>query len=115
MDFRTMAEELGLEFDEFLDMLGLFVRTGRHDLAKLREAFETEHFVGVAEAAHSITGASSNLGFEELAEIAKGVELKARAEMLNSTGTAISLIDERLQEIADNLKQYERIGGTCEA
>jgi HPt (histidine-containing phosphotransfer) domain-containing protein len=109
MDLRKMAEDLGLAYDEFLDLLSLFVRTGRHDLEKLREAFETEHFLGVAEAAHSITGASGNLGFAELAEVAKGVELKAREEMLSSTGAAISVIDERLDEIADNLKQHERI------
>ncbi len=111
MDFKRMAEGLGLGYDEFLELLGLFVTTGRQDLEKLRRALETKHFPGVAAAAHSITGASSNLGFAEIAEAAKGVELNAREEMLVSAGAAISLIDERLREIADDLKQRERIGG----
>ena len=111
MDFRKMAEGLGLGYHEFLDLLGLFVSTGRHDLEKLREALETEHFPGVAAAAHSITGASSNLGFTEIAAVAKGVELNARDETLGSAGAAISFIDDRLREIADNLKQQEMIGG----
>jgi HPt (histidine-containing phosphotransfer) domain-containing protein len=111
IDFRKRAEGLGLGYHEFLDMLDLFVSTGRHDLAKLREALETEHFPGVAAAAHSLTGASSNLGFTEIAEVAKGVELNAREEMLGSAGAAVGLIDEKLREIADDLKQRERIGG----
>ncbi len=110
MDFRAMAEDLGLGHDEFLDMLGLFVSTGRQDLDRLREALEAEHFRGVAEAAHSLTGASGNLGFREIAEVAKGVELKAREEMLGSAGAAIHLIEERLREIADHLEQHERNG-----
>jgi HPt (histidine-containing phosphotransfer) domain-containing protein len=110
MDFKKMAEELGLENEEFLEMLGLYVSTGRHDLARLREAFETNHFLGVAEAAHSLTGASSNLGFAEIAEIAKGVELKAREEMLGSAGAAINLIEEGLREIADSLEQHAKMG-----
>jgi len=115
MDFRKMAEGLGLGYLEFLDLLGLFVSTGRHDLEQLREALETEHFPGVAAAAHSITGASGNLGFTEIAAVAKGVELNAREETLGGAGAAISFIDERLREIADNLKQRERMGGACEA
>jgi HPt (histidine-containing phosphotransfer) domain-containing protein len=111
MDFRKMAEGLGLGYQEFLDMLDLFVSTVRHDLEKLREALGTEHFPGIAAAAHSITGASSNLGFTEIAEVAKGVELNARGETLGGARAAISLIDGRLREIDDNLKQRERIGG----
>ena len=111
MDFKKMAEEIGLEYDEFLEMLDLYVSAGRHDLAKLREAFETKHFLGVAEAAHSLTGASGNLGFAEIAEIAKGVELNAREEMLGSAEAAISLIEEGLRAIADSLEQHAKRGG----
>ena len=111
MDFRKMAEGLGLGYHEFLEMLDLFVSTGRQDLAKLREALEAEHFPGVAAAAHSITGASSNLGFAEIAGVAKDVELNAREELLGGARAAVGLIDERLREIANDLKRRERIGG----
>jgi HPt (histidine-containing phosphotransfer) domain-containing protein len=78
MDIKECAENLGLEKEEFIELLILFVETARTDLDKLETALsETDGNQAVA-AAHSIKGAAANLGLTVLHEAAKEVEHLAR-------------------------------------
>lgn len=40
MNFRELAEDLGLEEDEFLELLELFIETSMFDLNKLRSTIK---------------------------------------------------------------------------
>ena len=104
MIFKELAENTGLDEDEFLEMVELFLEVGSSDLNKLQSAIDEENVQEVIEAAHSIKGASGNMGFMEIFEVAKGVEVKAREDSLDGAAEAVKSIKEKLDLIAQTLR-----------
>ncbi len=104
MNFKEMAENIGLEEDEFAELVELFIETGFTDLSNLRQAIDEENTSQVVEAAHSLKGASGNMGFTELFEIAKEVELKACEDSLEGAAQAVGIIKEKLDFLSENFK-----------
>jgi histidine phosphotransfer protein HptB len=100
MNFNEMAENIGLDEQDFREMAELFVSVGVTDLGKLRDACASRDCQGVVMSAHSLKGASANLGFTEIYEIAKRVEAEARAQKLDGAGEAIVEIERRLDSIS---------------
>jgi|SRR3972149_1602223 len=105
MNFRELAENAGLEEDEFLKLAELFIEVSSSDLKKLQHAINRADLQSVAEAAHSIKGASGNLGFEEIYEVTKGVEMKARQNILEGASEAANFLQEKLDLISKALKR----------
>jgi HPt (histidine-containing phosphotransfer) domain-containing protein len=103
MNFKELAKNLEMEEEEFLEMVNLFLETTTSDLGKLQSSIEEKDTQKVAETAHSIKGAAANLGFEEMYEVAKRIEKKARENDLNEVVEAIATIREKLDRIAQNL------------
>ena len=68
MDITHLSERLGLERDEFLELVELFLETGASDLGRLEASLQKENLEGVVKSSHSIKGASGNLGFTEIFE-----------------------------------------------
>jgi HPt (histidine-containing phosphotransfer) domain-containing protein len=95
MNIKESAESLGLEVNELIRLIELFMDTGVADLRKLQVAIEAGNTQQVIEAAHAISGASGSLGFMNLQALAKGLEEKA---MTNSLDGAIGAIREIKQE-----------------
>ncbi len=106
MVFKELAENLGLDEDDFLEMVELFLETCFSDLGKFRSAVDEENTQEVLEAAHSIKGASGNMGFMEIFEVVKEVEIKAREDNLDGTAEAIKTIKEKLDLIAETLRNH---------
>jgi HPt (histidine-containing phosphotransfer) domain-containing protein len=103
MDFKQLAENLELEENEFLELLGLFVETGYSDLNKLQSAIEAGDTEEAARVAHSIKGTSANLGLTEIFEFAKRIEMNVRNnDLFGATGAAQRIKDE-LDRIAKAL------------
>ena len=99
MDCRAMAQSLGLEKDEFLEVLTLFFEVSSSDLQNLESGLEKEDAKLVSDAAHSIKGAAMNLGLTDISDIAKGVEMNARESNLNGALEASKTIRQKLEEI----------------
>ena len=104
MNFKELSENLGLEEDEFKEIVELFIETSVADLHKLRSAIDQEDTQQVVEAAHSIKGASGNLGFMAISEKAKDVEIKAREKDLSGANEAVENIKKEVDRIAQALK-----------
>ena len=79
MKVKALAENLGLEEEKFAELFGLYKETTSSDLKELKFAIS----VGDAEKAHSIKGASGNLGLDELYETAKVIDDRARVNSLD--------------------------------
>ena len=99
MNFCKMAENIGLDEQDFREMAELFVSVGVTDLVRLRDACASRDCQGVVMSAHSLKGASANLGFTEIYEIAKRVEAAARTQKLDGADEAIVEIGQRLDSI----------------
>ena len=76
MNFKELAKNLGLEEDAYMELIELFIETGRSDLDKLRSAIDEGNGEEAGNAAHSIKGAAGSLGLIEISEVAKEIEGK---------------------------------------
>ena len=101
MDIRQLAENLGLEEEEYLELIGLFIETGMSDLNKLQSAIREGSAEKAVSAAHSIKGAAGNLGLMELYEAAKEIEDKARDGQLERAAEAAQALKKKLDVIAE--------------
>lgn len=102
MDIKALADNLGLEEDEYLELVELLVDTGMVDLSNMESAVKAGDSDAAAKAAHSIKGASGNLGIMDIYELAKAVE----GELRNNN---LAGIDSQLKEIRGKLESLEKL------
>ncbi len=82
MDFVKLGEKLGLDEEEYRELIELFIETGTADLQKLKTAMEQGDMEGVGSSAHSMKGASGNLGLMDIYEAAKQCGEAVRSDRL---------------------------------
>jgi histidine phosphotransfer protein HptB len=100
MDFKETAKNLGLEEDEFIEVLKLFVEVSQSDLEKMKSAIDSKDTRVVFESSHSIKGAAVNLGFQEIAQIARELELNARQDILDGSDRAYMILKEKIDMLS---------------
>ena len=105
MDFKVLAERLGLEVDEYKELIGLFIETGRNDLKGIEDALKNNDATMVIERSHSLKGAAGNLGLTEIYEKAKGIENRTRDNNLEGIENSVKAIKEHFEYI---VMAYER-------
>jgi len=91
MDFKAMGANLGLDEDEFRELIDLFMETGQSDYDSLKTALAGGDSDAAAQYAHTLAGASGNLGIMDLHASAKSVE---QALMDNQLADATALAAE---------------------
>jgi HPt (histidine-containing phosphotransfer) domain-containing protein len=74
MNFKEIAERIGLDEDEYIEMIELFVESGGEDLNKLEAAIKEADAEKAHEASHSIKGSSGSLMLDAVYEIAKSMD-----------------------------------------
>jgi len=74
MNFKEIGESIGLEEDEYIEMIELFVESGGEDLQKLEAAIKEADAEKAHEASHSIKGSSGSLMLDAIYEIAKSMD-----------------------------------------
>ncbi|MBW2037578.1 MAG: Hpt domain-containing protein [Deltaproteobacteria bacterium] len=104
MDFAKLAEKLGLEKDEFIELVELFLDVSASDLGKLQSAIDERDIQQAVEVAHSLKGASGNLGLDEISRMAKNVEANARQGSLDGATEAVRMMKEKRELIAEAIK-----------
>ena len=95
MNYKELVEHLGVEKNQFMELVELFIAAGLSDLSKLKNAIDEKNVLQVVETAHSIKGAAGDLGFMEIFEMAKDVEMKARENSLDGASEAVGYIKEK--------------------
>ena len=100
MDFETLASRIGLDGEDFRELAELFIITTRSDMDKIEQAMSAANPADAAAAAHSIKGAAGNLGFDEIAKLAKTMESRGNNGNLDG-------FDNCLVRMADHLKDVE--------
>jgi len=101
MNFKELAENLGLEEEEYLELIELFIETGMSDLDTLSSAIKEKNAEKAANAAHSLKGAASNLGLMELYEAAMKIEEGILNNHLKETAEDAQALKEKLDIIAE--------------
>ena len=101
MDIKELAERLGLEEDEYLELIELFLDTGRADIEKFMAAAGEGDGEAAAQAVHSLKGASGNLGLMDIYQVALEAEEKARGGALEGLGESARILNEKLDSLAE--------------
>jgi histidine phosphotransfer protein HptB len=99
MNFQELADNLGLEVDEYRELVELFVDTGSTDFHKIKEALEQRDADLVMRSAHTIKGAAGNLGLMEVSETAKIIEDTARDNKLDELVPAVRVLETQIEAI----------------
>jgi len=109
MNFDRLAERLGLETEEYLELAELFLETGSSDLGILKSAVEQGNIEETIKAAHAIKGSSGNLGLMDIYETAKGIEQGARGNSLEGAGQAVEAIQGEIEILARYISQKSSV------
>jgi HPt (histidine-containing phosphotransfer) domain-containing protein len=101
MNFKELADKIGLDEEDYRELVELFLDTGKADYDQLKSAFAASDDEQVARSAHTISGASGNLGLMNIHELAKRIELAAIDKKLDGVGGDV----ETLQGLFDKIAQ----------
>ncbi len=103
MNLKELALELGMEQDEMRELLEIFIESSESDIERLQQAVVEGDAKRVADAAHSIKGASANLGFMDIFSVAKNLEQKARENSLEGLNDEVHILKDRLSSITKSI------------
>jgi HPt (histidine-containing phosphotransfer) domain-containing protein len=84
MDFKVLWERLGIDQEDFMELVELFVITSLSDIEKIKTGMAGNNPDDAAAASHSIKGAAGNLGFDEISNLAKDMEMQAKSGSLEN-------------------------------
>ena len=104
MNLEELAENLGLEKACFLELVELYLETCASDFSKLQSSIDERNLQKVAEVAHSIKGASVNLGFMGAHEAANKIEEKTSSNSLEGVAETVQVLKKELDIIAEIAK-----------
>lgn len=100
MDFKTPAERLGLDEEEYIELVELFLETGGTDLKGLEDSLSTNDATTIVERSHSLKGAAGNLGITDIYEKAKDIESRARENNLDGIENTVEEIKKYFKDIS---------------
>lgn len=103
MDFKSLGENLGLEEEEFVEIVELFVDTAHNDFKKIKNAIDKKDYKALAESSHSLKGAAGNLGFRDISGSAEVIEKIARSGEIDGFDAQLSDIEKGLVEIKNKI------------
>jgi len=100
MDVAHTAKNLGIGRDELLEVLEIFLEASWADLEAVEAALEAGDFQEAAAAAHSLKGAALNLDLEDIAGLARDLEMTAKNARLAGADGQLTALRENLQDLA---------------
>jgi len=92
-----LGKDLGLEEDEYIEMLELFIESGGEDLENLEAALKEGNTEKAHESSHSIKGSSGSLVLNTIYALAKSIDDIVCAGKLDG-------VDEQVKQLRD---EYE--------
>lgn len=100
MDIKALAEDLGLDEEDYRELLDLFVETGKADLEKLNAAIAAGDLQQGTFAAHSLKGAAGNIGLAEFSDTASFIEEATRRGSFEGVVEAAQVLGDSMGRIA---------------
>lgn len=101
MNFKELGENLGLEEDEYRELVELFVDSGTAEFNRLKEAVTANNLDQIMRSAHTIKGAAGNLGLMDVHEEAKKIESSASSGQAEELAEAVQVMTGQFEAIAE--------------
>jgi len=105
MDFKRMASNIEVDEEDFIELLEMLVEVSTTDLNNFQIDLASGNYSSAARSAHSIKGASGNLGLTDIAGTAAELEKAAKSNDESQMVEKIALLKEELSHISDALSQ----------
>ena len=103
MDVKALSDNIGIDVETYLEILGMFYERSVEDMEGIRIALEEGRSDAAVRGAHSIKGVAANLGIEDISELAKEIEMKARESMLNEIPVLLIPLREKIRLVKEIL------------
>lgn len=75
-----IAEQLGFKRSDVDMLLAMFCKNATSSLHEMHTMIEDNNMQGISDAAHAIKGSAGNLKLDDIYELAKTMELAAKAD-----------------------------------
>lgn len=99
MDFKHLASKIGIDEEDFMELVELFISTTLSDLDKIKQGVFNNCPQDAAAAAHSIKGAAGNMGFDLIFALAKKMEFQAKAGSLENFNAYILDLEKQVRDL----------------
>lgn len=103
MRLTEIAERLDLDLEDIKELMGLYLETTESDLKELKKAIKTKEIEGVHKSAHSIKGASGNLGLTDLHDTASKINDLARGNSFEGIEAMVDEFSEKFDQLIRDL------------
>ena len=100
MNINALAEAIGLDEEDYRELVELFLETGKADFDQLKAALAEGNAETVSRKAHTLCGAAGNLGIMDVYEAAKRIELTALDHQLDGLSADMNALEGQFVEIA---------------
>jgi len=104
VEIAILAEKLGLDVEDIVELLELYIENVASDLSELDTALKAGDAAEVHKRSHSIKGASGNLGLNDLYEIACEIDNKARLNEIQGLDFMVQNFKEKYDGLVDEFK-----------
>ncbi|MEA3359565.1 MAG: Hpt domain-containing protein [Thermodesulfobacteriota bacterium] len=101
MEISKLAENIGLDVEEFIEIFEIYIESTNNDLEELIAAINSGDSEKAHEKSHSIKGASGNLGMDELFELAKQIDDQARNNSLNGLDKLVQDFKKKYEDLIE--------------
>lgn len=99
MNFKELADNLGLEEEEYRELIDLFISSSADDVQKIADGISAGDAEQISRAAHTVKGASANLGLVDISAAAKVIELRAMNKQLDEMPRALETLQDQIKRI----------------
>ncbi len=103
MDIRLLSESIGIDTDTYLALLNMFYERTVEDMEVIETALRELRPEQAARGAHSIKGSAANLAIEDIYELTKEMEEKARNNVLDAIPSLMVQLREKLKPVKEML------------
>ena len=104
MKIEDLVDNLGLDLEDVKELLELYVVATSSDLATMQKAIDNNDAAIIHERAHSIKGASGNLGLTDFYGLAKEIDDQAHANNLNALETICNDFAGKFQQLVQEIE-----------
>jgi HPt (histidine-containing phosphotransfer) domain-containing protein len=99
MDIDRLAGRIGLDAEEYLELLELFCDTAESELSSLLAFLEAGDAVGASSAVHSLKGAAGNMGLDKVATTLARIEKRLQTQVNGDVLRAITAVQEQVHRL----------------
>jgi HPt (histidine-containing phosphotransfer) domain-containing protein len=99
MNFKEIGKKIGLDEEEYIEMIELFVESGGEDLNSLEAAIKDADAEKAHKASHSIKGSSGSLMLDTIYEIAKSMDDMLRTGKVENVGEMLNKLKREYETV----------------